>query len=73
MAFEIHSEDLDDSLGDHFTLYNFARHVVCIARQRRFKWTMDLRYETGWRDTGETIAFLTTAKAIYDWVEGQLP
>ncbi len=42
-------------------------------RMRRFDWTTDLRYETGRRDTGETIAFLITAKAIYDWVEGQLP
>jgi hypothetical protein len=41
-------------------------------RMRRFDWTTDLRYETGRRDTGETIAFLKTAKAIYDWVEGQL-
>jgi hypothetical protein len=42
-------------------------------RMRRFKWTTDLRCETGRRDTGETTAFLNTAKAIYDWVEGQLP
>jgi HEPN domain len=42
-------------------------------RMRRFVWTTDLRYETGRRDTGETIAFLNTAKAIYLWVEGQLP
>lgn len=42
-------------------------------RMRRFDWTIDLRYETGRRDTGETIAFLKTAKAIYDWVEVQLP
>ena len=42
-------------------------------RMRRFDWTTDLRYETGRRDTGETIAFLRTAKAIYDWVEDQLP
>jgi hypothetical protein len=42
-------------------------------RMRRFDWTTDLRYETGRRDTGETIAFLKTAKAIYDWVEDQLP
>jgi HEPN domain-containing protein len=41
-------------------------------RIRRFDWTTDLRYETGRRDTGETVAFLSTAKAIYDWVEGQL-
>jgi len=42
-------------------------------RMRRFDWTTELRYETGRRDTGETTAFLTTAKAIYDWVERQLP
>jgi hypothetical protein len=42
-------------------------------RMRRFDWTSDLRYETGRRDTGETIAFLNTAKAIYNWAEGQLP
>ncbi len=42
-------------------------------RMRRFDWTTDLRYETGRRDTRETVAFLKTAKAIYDWVEGQLP
>ncbi|MEX1098400.1 MAG: HEPN domain-containing protein [Planctomycetales bacterium] len=42
-------------------------------RMRRFDWTTDLRYGTGRRDTGETIAFLNTAKAVYDWVEGQLP
>ena len=41
-------------------------------RMRRFDWTTNLRYETGRRDTGETIAFLKTAKFIYDWVEGQL-
>ena len=41
-------------------------------RMRRFEWSTDLRYETGRRDTGETTAFLNTAKAIYDWVEGQL-
>ena len=49
-------------------------HPLEIAkRMRRFDWTTDLRYETGRRDTGETIAFLRTAKAIYDWVEDQLP
>lgn len=42
-------------------------------RMRRFDWTTDLRYETGRRDTGETVAFLKTAKTIVDWVEGQLP
>lgn len=42
-------------------------------RMRRFDWTTDLRYETGRRDTGETIALLKTAKAIYNRVEEQLP
>lgn len=42
-------------------------------RMRRFDWAVDLRYETGRRDTGETRALLKTAKAIYDWVEGKLP
>ena len=42
-------------------------------RMRRFDWTTDLRYETGRRDTGETVAFLKTVRAIFDWVEGQLP
>jgi hypothetical protein len=41
-------------------------------RMRRSDWTTDLRYETGRRDTGETVAFLRTAKAIYEWVEGQI-
>jgi len=42
-------------------------------RMRRFHWTPNLRYETGRRDTGETIGFLKTATAIYAWVEEQLP
>jgi len=50
-----------------------ALPLVLSKRMRRFDWATDLRYETGRRDTGETIAFLNTAKAIYDWVEGQLP
>ena len=49
-----------------------ALPLVLAKRMRRFEWSTDLRYETGRRDTGETTAFLTTAKAIYDWVEGQL-
>ena len=47
--------------------------VVIAKRMRRFDWTTDLRYETGRRDTGETVAFLKTVRAIFDWVEGQLP
>jgi len=46
--------------------------LAIAKRMHRFEWTTDLRYETGRRDTGETTAFLSTAKAIYEWVEGQL-
>ena len=42
-------------------------------RMLRFNWNTDLRYQTGRRDTGETAAFLKTARAIHDWVEAQLP
>lgn len=49
-----------------------ALPLVLAKRMRRFDWTTDLRYETGRRDTGETTALLKTAKAIYDWVRGQL-
>lgn len=41
-------------------------------RMRRFDWTTSLRYETGRKDTGETIGLLRTARAMYDWVEGQI-
>ena len=46
-----------------------------IAKRMRLftKWSTDLRYETGRRDTGETVAFLKTAKMIFEWVEGHLP
>ena len=57
------------------TLRNLERPLplVIAKRMRRFDWTTDLRYETGRRDTGETTGFLKTAKAIYDWVEVELP
>jgi len=42
-------------------------------RMRRFDWTTALRYEAGRKDTGETIGLLRTARAIYQWVEGQMP
>jgi hypothetical protein len=42
-------------------------------RMRRFDWATDLRYETGRKPTGETVGFLKTVDAIYEWVEGQLP
>lgn len=62
----------DVLLGDLRNL-GVALPLVLAKRMRRFDWATDLRYETGRRDTGETTAFLKTAKAIYDWVQGQLP
>lgn len=53
--------------------FGIALPLDLARRMRRFDWTTDLRYETGRRDTGETIAVLKTAKFIYDWVEDQLP
>jgi HEPN domain-containing protein len=47
--------------------------VELAKRMRRFDWTTDLRYETGRKDTGETNGLLRTARAIYEWAEGQLP
>jgi hypothetical protein len=41
-------------------------------RMRRFDWETALRYEIGRKDTGETLGLLKTAKAIHDWVEGQI-
>src|SRR4051794_26176009 len=41
-------------------------------RMRRFDWTTGLRYETGRKDTGETIALLNTTRAIYAWAEPQI-
>jgi HEPN domain-containing protein len=47
--------------------------VELAKRMRRFDWTTGLRYETGRKDTGETNGLLRTARAIYEWVEGQIP
>jgi hypothetical protein len=41
-------------------------------RMRRFDWDVRLRYEIGRKDTGETNGLLATARAIYNWVEGQI-
>lgn len=37
------------------------------------RWSTDLRYEIGRRETGQTKSFLKTASELYNWVEGQLP
>ncbi|MBY0523326.1 MAG: HEPN domain-containing protein [Gemmataceae bacterium] len=44
-----------------------------VKKFRKATWTTELRYETGRKDTGETRAFLKTAKDTYQWVEEQLP
>jgi HEPN domain-containing protein len=43
-----------------------------VKKLRRSTWSTALRYEVGRSDTGETRAFLKTAKAIYNWVESKL-
>ena len=62
-----------DVLLGELRMLGIALPLVLAKRMRRFDWTTDLRYETGRRDTGETAALLNTAKAIYDWVQDQLP
>ena len=47
--------------------------VELAKRMRRFDWTTGLRYETGRKDSDETTGLLRTARAIYEWVEGQIP
>ncbi|SRR5437899_10422035 len=44
-----------------------------VKRLRRSGWSTALRYESGRTDTGETRAYLRTAKTALDWVEVQLP
>ena len=61
-----------DVLLGELRKFGIIRPVEIARRMRRFDWTTDLRYETGRRDTGETRAFLNTAKAIYNWIEGLL-
>jgi hypothetical protein len=53
--------------------YSVTLTADLARKMRRFDWTTDLRYEVGRRDTGETRALLRTAKAVYDWVEEQIP
>jgi HEPN domain-containing protein len=62
-----------DILLGELRILGVALPLALAKRMRCFDWTTDLRYETGRRDTGETIAVLKTAKAIYDWVEVQVP
>lgn len=43
-----------------------------LLQTRHIRWSTNLRYEYGRIDTGETRAFLKTAKQAYEWVGGQL-
>ena len=60
-------------------LNGFLKDLGCpiplhlVKRFRQSGWSTALRYETGRRKTGEARGFLKTAKATFDWVEGQLP
>src|ERR1017187_9111119 len=47
--------------------------VELAKRMRRFDWATSLRYEIGRKDTGETNGMLRTARAIYEWMEEQMP
>jgi HEPN domain-containing protein len=62
-----------DVLLEELRTLGVALPLELAKRMRRFDWTTDLRYETGRRDTGETVAFLTTASKVYEWAKGQLP
>ena len=61
-----------DVLRDRLRERGVSLTVELAKRMRRFDWTTDLRYETGRKDTGETNGLLGTARAIDDWVEGQI-
>jgi hypothetical protein len=50
-----------------------ALSLKLAKRFRKATWSTELRYQTGRMDTGETRAFLKTAKETYRWVEEQLP
>jgi len=41
-------------------------------RMRRFDWNVNLRYETGRRNRGETRGLLRTSIEIRNWVKEQL-
>ena len=46
--------------------------IELVKRFRRSGWSTALRYESGRTDTAETRGFLKTAKAAYDWVQGEI-
>jgi hypothetical protein len=44
-----------------------------VKKFRHFRWSTDLRYQTGRTASNETGGFLKTAKETCEWVKGQLP
>ncbi len=60
-------------LGEILTKLGRPIPLELLRRLRRSTWSPALRYESKRTDTGETRAFLKTAKAAYNWVENQLP
>ena len=64
---------LPDTLFGLLHNLGVSRPLELTIRLRRVGWSTELRCEVGRLDFGETRAFLNTAKAIYTWVEDQLP
>jgi HEPN domain-containing protein len=64
---------LPDELRGELKTLGVVLPLELAKRMRKFRWNTSLRYESGRGDTGETTAVLKTARAIYEWVEGQLP
>jgi HEPN domain-containing protein len=62
-------ENLRAELRNEFAI-ELPREVVRKLKGNR--WSTDLRYETGRRETGQTKAFLKAAGLLYNWVQGQM-
>ena len=60
------SSHLMDTLRGRLKDRSVSLTIELAKRMRRFDWTTSLRYETGRKDTGETIGLLRTARAMYD-------
>ena len=59
-------------LGGELKMRGQPIPLALVTKFRRYKWSTDLRYEAGTLPRGETRGFLKTAKAVYNWVKGQL-
>jgi HEPN domain-containing protein len=61
-----------EALGSLLKDRGYPIPLELVKRLRRFGWSTNLRYEAGRTNTGETRAFLKTAKSVYDWVKEQI-